>query len=327
MWVENRESHSGLVFKDLDMQNIVIVMGYNASGKSTLVQKYIDDGYYRLNRDDTGGTLEKQAELALQVINAGYNVVLDNTYPTIESRRQIIAVATVKKINIVCVWLTTSFEDSQMNACLRMMDRYDRILSPEELKKSKDPNAFPPAAIYNYRKIFEEPTLAEGFVEIHKQKFVRKWPEDHVNKAILLDYDGTLRRSVGKEEWPEKTSDVEVLSGRKEVLQQYVEQGYLLLGVSNQSAIAKGLPVQDVVDCFERTNQLLGQRIEYLYCPHNIPPVICYCRKPAPGMGAYFIKKHKLNPAECIMVGDQTTDKTFATRCGFQYKDAEVFFG
>jgi histidinol phosphatase-like enzyme len=57
-----------------------------------------------------------------------------------------------------------------------------------------------------------------------------------------------------------------------------------------------------------------------------VPPITCYCRKPAPGMGAYFIEKYKLNPAKCIMVGDMGSDKTFAARCGFQYADASEFF-
>ena len=50
------------------------------------------------------------------------------------------------------------------------------------------------------------------------------------------------------------------------------------------------------------------------------------CFKPMPGMGAEFIEKYKLNPSECIMVGDMTSDKTFAKRCGFQFMDAEEFF-
>ena len=44
-------------------------------------------------------------------------------------------------------------------------------------------------------------------------------------------------------------------------------------------------------------------------------------------MGVFLIEKHKLNPAETIMVGDQTTDKTFARRLGFEYVDQKDFFG
>jgi len=81
------------------------------------------------------------------------------------------------------------------------------------------------------------------------------------------------------------------------------------------------------IACFERTNKLLGVDIEYYYCPHRVPPITCYCRKPQSGLGVHLIETHKLNPAECIYVGDRGTDKTFAKRLGFNYVDANDFFG
>lgn len=308
------------------MLKVAIVMGFNASGKSTLVKEFTDAGYLRINRDETGGTLDSQAEKARSVLSDDVNVVLDNTYPTIESRKSIIDAAKSYDAHITCVWLKTSFEDSQFNACLRMVAKHGRLIQPEEFKTLKDPNTFPPAALFNYRKIFEKPTMAEGFDLIDERVFVRTWPADYTNKALFLDYDGTLRISVGKKDWPEDPADVQILPGRKEILQSYIEKGYRLIGVSNQSAVAKGLSHEKVQACFDKTNELLGLDIEYMYCPHKIPPVVCYCRKPHPGTGALFINKYKLNPAECIMVGDQTTDKTFAERCGFQYQEAEKFF-
>ena len=38
--------------------SIILVMGYPATGKSTFAEQYIQQGYYRLNRDELGGTLE-----------------------------------------------------------------------------------------------------------------------------------------------------------------------------------------------------------------------------------------------------------------------------
>ena len=264
------------------MAKVVLIMGYNAAGKSTLVKEYTDKGYRRINRDETGGTLDGQADIALGELSKKNNVVLDNTYPNIESRKKIIAVAKTMDAEIECVWLKTELEDAQLNACLRMVKKHGRLIMPEEFKTIKDPNTFPPAALFNFRKIFEKPTVKEGFNNIEERAFIRVWPDDHKNKAILLDYDGTLRVSTGSEEWPTAISDVKVLPGRTEKLKEMVKQGYLLLGVSNQSAIAKGLSEQVVRDCFEKTNDLLKHKIEYLFCPHRIPPVTCYCRKPHP---------------------------------------------
>ena len=318
----------------------VIVMGYNAAGKTTLVKEFTDAGYNRINRDLTGGTLDGQAVLAEGYYKGGaHNIVLDNTYLTIESRESIIAVAKKLGVPIRCVWLATSFEDAQFNACLRMVERTGKILSPEELKKNKDPNLFPPIALYGARNKFEgkdktlkhpgkqTPTIAEGFSKIEKREFVRVWPKDYTNKALILDFDDTLRTSTGPNPWPEKPEHVKILPGRTEVLKKYQKDGYILCGASNQSAIAKGLPEEDCKACFEKTLDLLKVKIEYQYCPHRIPPVSCYCRKPSPAMPAYFIVKHKLNPSECIFVGDATSDKTCAERAGMQYKTPEEFFG
>jgi HAD superfamily hydrolase (TIGR01662 family) len=317
----------------------VIVMGYLAAGKSTIVKEFTDAGYFRINRDTTGGKLDTQATLAEEAFKKGSRkIVLDNTYITIESRESIIAMAKKLNVPIRCVWLATSFEDAQYNACLRMVERAGKIMSPEELKKSKDPNLFPPAALFGARNKFEgkdkalkypgkqTPTVKEGFSKIDKREFVRVWPKNYTNKALILDFDDTLRTSTGPNLWPEKPEHVKILPGRTDLLNKYLKDGYILCGASNQSAIAKGLPEADVVACFEKTLELLKVKIDYQYCPHRIPPVSCYCRKPSPAMLAYFIVKHKLNPAECIFVGDATSDKTCAERAGMQYKHPADFF-
>jgi len=311
------------------MKEIVIVMGYNAAGKSTLVEEFVEQGYHRLNRDTMGGTLDGQAKVAALEINNGQDkIVLDNTYADAESRKSIVAVGQQLGVPVRCVWLATSFEDAQLNACLRMIEKTGKLLMPEDFsgEYKGDPNLFPPVALFAYKKRFQKPTTAEGFSSIDKREFVRVWPKRFTRKALLLDYDDTLRRSTGAKQWPEDPSEVEILPGRKEVLTKFSDDEYLLLGVSNQSAISKGLPLDTAVACFERTNELLEHRIEYMFCPHSVPPVKCFCRKPHPGIGAWFIHKHWLNPAECIMVGDQTSDKTFAKRCGFQFTHADEFF-
>lgn len=322
------------------MPKIVLIVGYPAAGKTSLVKEFTDQGFVRINRDEQGGLVASLVPSVIEQVQAGRSVVLDNTFPTIESRKPFIDAAKKSKIPIECVWLATSMEDAQMNACLRMMERFRKVLSPEELaQKRGDPNSFAPAVIYKYRKDMEGetkglkypgkqyPTVKHGFTCVDKREFRRVWAPEYINEAILLDYDGTLRRSLGAKEWPTKPDEVEILPGRIDVLKQWKKKGFRLLGVSNQSAVAKGLDIEDCRACFERTNELLGFAIEYQFCPHKVPPITCYCRKPSSGMGAHFIHKYKLNPSKCIMVGDATSDKTFAERCGFQYQTPEQFFG
>ena len=304
-----------------------MIMGYNGSGKTTLAQEFVNNGYYRVNRDEIGGKL-KDLHLHLEkVLERGCTkIVTDNTFRDVVARKPIIDVAKKWNIPIRCIHLSTSLEESQYNACQRMIRKYGKLLSPEEMKKSKDPNSFPPAALFGYRNAFQAPSLEEGFENIETKPFIREF-SDNKQKALILDYDGTLRKSTGKYDFPISPKEVEILPNRKNMLQNYIDNGYLLLGVSNQSGIAKGIAKeQDVVDCFKKTNELLGFDIDYRYCPHSIPPVKCYCRKPHVGLGVLLIERYKLNPEHCLMVGDQTTDKTFASRCGFQYSHPEDFF-
>jgi HAD superfamily hydrolase (TIGR01662 family) len=304
-------------------------MGFPGSGKSTYTKDLVAKGYKNFNRDTVGDTdkLLSQLETTLKGI---YHTpcVLDNTYGTKELRAPVIALTKKYNYEIECWEMSTTMEEAQFNAVQRQIERLGKFPSPAELKDAKDVNLFPPAVIYAYKKRYEKPTLEEGFNVVKKIKFERRpWPKDYVNKAIIFDYDGTLRKTKSGAIYPTDPYDIEILPGRKEKLQQLVNDGYVLLGLSNQSGVAKGhLTMDKAKACFKKTNELLGFDIDVVFCPHSIPPVICYCRKPAPGYGVHFIHKYKLDPSKVIMVGDMTTDETFAKRCGFKYKKENEFF-
>jgi HAD superfamily hydrolase (TIGR01662 family) len=309
------------------MNEVVMLMGIQASGKTGTSQEFINKGYVHLNRDQIGGTLEKLVPMLSAELSRGNNVILDNTFGTKKSRKPFIEVCQQNKVLIRCLHMDTSIEDAQFNAAKRMITRYGKLLSLEEIKSSKDPNIFPVAVLFNYQKNFEEPTLDEGFSSVEKIKFVRQKDPNYCNKALILDYDGTLRKTKSGQDYPTESNDIEALPNRNIILQQYKDDGYLLLGISNQSGIGKGkLSHGAAKACFDKTNELIGHEIDYVYCPHGSFPIACYCRKPLPGYGVYFIEKYKLDASQCIFVGDMTSDKTFAQRSGFQFIHADKFF-
>lgn len=310
--------------------NILLIIGYPASGKTLIAREYEAKGYHRLNRDELGGTLDGLVHHLDTLYNANgiTQFVMDNTYPTIKSRQSVIHWAREHGFEIECKYIDIDIGDALYNASKRIIDTYGKLLSPEEITKSKDIGVYPPVVIYKYRKMFETPTAKEGFDSVEKITFSRNVNKnDYTQKAILLDYDGTLRRTKSGEKYPITPEDVEILPHRTEVLKEYQEKGYLLLGVSNQSLVAKGdFTLEEVHECFNNTHELLDVDFEYLVCPHPAYPQVCYCRKPMPGMGVVFIEKYKLDPSQCIMVGDMKTDNTFANRCGFQFIHASNFF-
>lgn len=317
-------------------QELVLVGGMPAGGKTTVTKRYTEQGYTRLNRDLVGGKVDDLLPALKSALSSGKSVVMDNLYATKASRAGAVEVAKKAGVPVTFVLMDTSLEDAQFNACCRMMEKAGHVLHPEEHKKSPykdDPNLFPVAVLYKYRKEFEKPTTdksgvsPEGFT-VKTEKFVRQYPADWVNKAVIFDFDGTLRTHDGPEKYPTTPDQVRAFVARKPKIMEYAKQGYILLGASNQSGIAKGnLTDADAKACFDETLKQLGVKFEeVLYCPHKVPPITCYCRKPGPGMGVELIYKYKLDPRQCIYVGDMTTDKSFAGRCGFKFVDHDSFF-
>ncbi len=305
-----------------------MVVGYPASGKSTVTKDLIKKGAVALNRDTEGGTIVGLLPKLEALLKEGKDVVLDNTFPTIEVRKPFIDLAKKYNADITCSLMSTSIEDAQFNVVQRAIGLIGKFPTPEAIKAAKHTNIFPPTVLFKYKKEFQKPTTEEGFSKVEVVKFVRKVNPEFTNKALIVDYDGTLRECInGNDKYPVNKDQIEIKPNRTKVLQSYKDKGYILLGCSNQSGIAKGEVADEVVkELFDYTNQQLGIDIEYRYCPHQSAPISCYCRKPMPGIGVEFILKHKLSAKDCIFVGDMTTDKTFAQRCGFQYVDQAEFF-
>jgi histidinol phosphatase-like enzyme len=121
--------------------------------------------------------------------------------------------------------------------------------------------------------------------------------------------------------------DVEVFAERGEVIRRYAKQGWQVLGLGWQPAIAEEVVTAEQVEaCYARMRELLGVAIDVLYCPHGGGPPVCWCRKPLPGLGVVFIQRYRLDPSQCIYVGSGPQDPGFARRLGFQYRDAARFF-
>lgn len=311
---------------------VVVILGIPGAGKSSLAEPYVEAGYVRLNRDELGGKLDDLVPHLRAALGSGQRrVVLDNTYPTRRTRALVLAAARDAGVPVRCLWLDTSLADARHNAVLRMLHRHGRLLSPDEIAlfSKTEANTIPPLAQAIWLKNFEAPSVAEGFDQVERRRFVRAARPDRTQKALLLDVDGTLRvtRSGGK--YPRDPSDLELQPRRREVLLRHHDEGYRLFFVSNQSAISSGKTTRAVVEAaFARTIELLGLPVdEVAYCPHQAFPIACFCRKPMPGLAVMLIEKHALSLPDLIVVGDMQSDADLAAGIGARYVDAEDFFG
>ncbi len=314
-----------------DEPEVVVMMGVQGAGKSSEVARYLERGYARLNRDQLGGDLEGLVPRLGELLASGQRrVVLDNTYATRASRYSLLRMAHAHGVPVRCRYMATPIDEAYANVVLRILERYQRLLGPEELKElaKDDPTLPPPAAMAKYAATFEAPHVDEGFSVVEEVPFVRRVDPQFTQKGLLLDVDGTLRRTRSGEIFPRGPEDVELLPGRREVLRRFVDEGYRLFFVSNQSGGASGTrPPGPAEAAFARTIELLDLPVaEVMYCPHPAFPVGCFCRKPLPGLGVSLIQRHRLAREHLIMVGDMDSDQDFARALGIRYVDAAKFF-
>lgn len=310
------------------MTEIYMMAGVPGSGKSTEVKKLPPHVY--LSRDKEGGRVVSLVPKMQKAIAEGAEtIVLDCTFLLTEHRQPFLDAATEAGVPVRLKFVEVSKEQAQFNLCWRMCERYGHVLRCEELKDYKhDDNMFAPTVLFGWFKKMARPLRAEGFDSVEIIKKGRwKLPAEFKNRAVIVDYDGTIRETKSGDKWPRDPSDVCAYPQAAAKLKKLAKDGWLLLGASNQSGVADDDPPMDVAKaCFEETNRQLGVDIEYAFDYSRAGPIRSWHRKPMPGMGVDFIWKHRLDPERCVFVGDAPTDRTFAQRCGFHFEWASVFF-
>jgi aryl-alcohol dehydrogenase-like predicted oxidoreductase/histidinol phosphatase-like enzyme len=311
--------------------DVVLVMGLAGAGKSTLAGRFVADGYHRLNRDETGGTLRGLIPaLERARIEGASRFVLDNTYLSRKSRTPVIEAARRLGLRARCVHLSTSIEDAQVNVVIRLLARHRRLLAGDDLVRAARHDGggtFGPGALFRMQRELEPPTVAEGFSQVETVAFERRWPSAYVNRALFVWCDGVVMRSRTGARTPVSAADVDIVDGRAAVLRRHRDEGWHVIGLSWQPEIADGTRTGADADAvLARMRALLEVDMETLYCPHAAGPPVCWCRKPLPGLAMLAIAQHRLDPSRCLFVGDGPQDPGFARRLGFSYRSASEFF-
>ncbi|MCU7547918.1 HAD family hydrolase [Chitinophagaceae bacterium LB-8] len=144
------------------------------------------------------------------------------------------------------------------------------------------------------------------------------------NKAIFIDKDGTLIPDIPYNVDPEKIS---LQEGALAGLLQLQEAGYLLIIVSNQSGVARGLFKEEaLLHVQHKIETLLAEKGVVLngfyYCPHYPNAAIkeyaiaCDCRKPQPGMLLKAARELDIDLSQSWMIGDMLNDVEAGKKAG-----------
>ena len=143
--------------------------------------------------------------------------------------------------------------------------------------------------------------------------------------AAFLDRDGVLIVDCG---YPHRPDQLVLIPGAAEAVKRLNDAGYVVVIVTNQSGVARGLFSEETMHGF---NALLvarlaedGARIDAVYaCPFHAEAVDARYRhpdhpdrKPNPGMLLKAVAEHDLDPARSLMIGDQASDMEAARRAG-----------
>jgi D-glycero-D-manno-heptose 1,7-bisphosphate phosphatase len=135
-------------------------------------------------------------------------------------------------------------------------------------------------------------------------------------KAAFIDRDGVINVERG---FLHRVEEFEFLPGAVESLQRLQDGGYLLVVITNQSGIARGLYTEaDYLQLTAYMQQRLlaaGVRLSAVeYCPHLADAQVaefrldCDCRKPRPGMLQRAAAALDIDLSASILVGDRASD-------------------
>lgn len=139
--------------------------------------------------------------------------------------------------------------------------------------------------------------------------------------AIFLDRDGTLNPDPGYISDPD---DFALFPDVSAALRRLQDAGYLLVLITNQSGIARGIIRPDQLEAIHHKLKMLlqqhGVALAAIYhCPHHQDfGSPCDCRKPQPGMIYRAINDLDIDLAHSFMIGDRESDIQMAINARLQ---------
>jgi D-glycero-D-manno-heptose 1,7-bisphosphate phosphatase len=133
-----------------------------------------------------------------------------------------------------------------------------------------------------------------------------------MNKAIFLDRDGVINRK-GSSYYIFREEEFLLNKGVADSLKYFKSKGYLLIIITNQGGIARGI---FTLSHLEKLHNYMIQQLKALnieltdifFCPHHPEISPCLCRKPGTLLFEQAVAKYDIDTKSSYMIGDSDID-------------------
>jgi D-glycero-D-manno-heptose 1,7-bisphosphate phosphatase len=141
-------------------------------------------------------------------------------------------------------------------------------------------------------------------------------------RAVFLDRDGVINIDRS---YVHRWEDFEFVPGAVDAVRRLKAAGYMVVVVTNQAGLARGLYTEaEYAELTRRMRLALSEGdadVDAVYhCPHHLGGSVatlsinCECRKPAPGMLLQAARDLNLSLPDSILIGDKPSDIEAARR-------------
>ena len=140
--------------------------------------------------------------------------------------------------------------------------------------------------------------------------------------CVFLDRDGVINVKQADGHYVCSWDQFEWIAETIDWIRLFNALGFLVVVVTNQRAVAKGLITSADLDSIhsKMCDELAGRGAiihDVFACPHEIDE--CNCRKPATGMIDAARHKWDIDLSRSLMIGDSDSDHQLAVNCNLRF--------
>jgi len=141
------------------------------------------------------------------------------------------------------------------------------------------------------------------------------------NKAIFLDRDGVINKE--RKDYVKTINELELEPNISQYIKELKNLGFLVIVITNQSAINRNLTthdnVQSIHNYIQKVLRSKNTSIDsFYYCPHK-PDENCDCRKPKIGLLLKAKLDFQIDVKSSWFIGDNDSDIESAKTFGCNY--------